>query len=167
VHSRAARRAGSPTIDVGKVPATPAKPTYTPHVTSSGGIRKKKISLTRNQKLRRIKGVEKADVVAARTEIKKEKSLSKLRTVKDRAKDWQDVNTGGKKKKPNGFTVLSGMDLDGEKEGMLPSQKALPLRVLDEPVAAPAPASETEPKLEQIRESTVRFADDHMAPDDI
>lgn len=159
VRSRAARRAGSPTIDVGDVPAALSETIYTPHNPSPGGIRKKKVSLTRNQKIRRVKGAERADAVAARTEIKRAKSIGKAKTVKDRAKDWEDVNTTGKTKKKSAesFSVLSQMDVDNESSNMT----GLPIRTADGIEAAAG--SDIEPP----HKTTVRFAVDEKAADDI
>jgi hypothetical protein len=102
--------------------------------------------------------VERADVVTARTEIKKEKSIHRFKKVKERAKDWEDVNSGGKKKKKittNAFSVLAGMDLDGEQDGMVLPNSELPLRVVD--------GLETESEHTRI----VRFAENETADDDI
>lgn len=57
------------------------------------GIRKKKNKQPkRGQLIRQRKGVERADVVKEQLGLKMQKSLAKLRTVKQRAKDWDAIN---------------------------------------------------------------------------
>lgn len=111
VHSRAARRAASPSIDLDKKlkqttrdSASPSLPSQTkPHTLAAqnAGIQKKnkKGSMTRAQRLRHQKGLERAADNLDKMEVKVGKSLGKERTVKERSKQWEDVNEEGKKKK--------------------------------------------------------------------
>ncbi|KAH7067623.1 Alb1-domain-containing protein [Paraphoma chrysanthemicola] len=104
VHSRAARRAASPSIDLDKKlkqttrdSASPSRPAHTkPHALSAqnAGIQKKakKSTMTRAQRLRHQKGLERAAAVLDKRHVKVVKSLDKEKTVKERSKGWEDVN---------------------------------------------------------------------------
>ena len=46
-------------------------------------------------------------------ELKKAKSIQKAATIKERAKQWEDVNVEGKEKKKSAFAVLA----EGGEEG--------------------------------------------------
>lgn len=119
VHSRAARRAASPSIDVDKKlkqttrdSASPSRPSQTKHhalAAQNAGIQKKtkKGNMTRAQRLRHQKGLERAADVIDKRHVKVVKSLDKEKTVKERSKGWEDVNGDGKKKKSaNAFEEL-------------------------------------------------------------
>jgi hypothetical protein len=78
--------------------------------------------------------------VAARIDVKKAKSMGKAKVVKERSKDWEDIN-GRKKRKGGMFDSLAeaevgvGMELDGEKDGIVnKGVAALPLRT--QPIAS-------------------------------
>ena len=113
MHSRAARRAASPSIDLDKKlkqttrdSASPSRPSQAkPHALAAqnAGIQKKskKGNMTRAQRLRHQKGLERAADNLDKMEVKVVKSLGKERKVKDRSKGWEDVNDEGKKKKKN------------------------------------------------------------------
>lgn len=93
VHSRAARRAASPPPKTkgGAVAETEYKPWL--HSVQNGGIAKKKTKqLTRQQKLRQQRGVEKADVTNAKLEKKVEDSKGRARRVQARRADWEALN---------------------------------------------------------------------------
>ncbi|KAF2425714.1 hypothetical protein EJ08DRAFT_700259 [Tothia fuscella] len=96
IHSRAARRAASPSLNTDKSLKSAIPPASNPHVhifANSAGIRKKKAkSLTRQQRLEREKRLERADIVNARMETRVEKSVGKLKIVKDRKKEWDKLN---------------------------------------------------------------------------
>jgi len=92
-NSRAARRAASPSLDVDKSLTTLPRaesPTTQRHSILSdrrnSGIQKKQKQkkLTRAQRLRQQKGMDRAEVVLDRLEIKKAKSASRQKTVKER-----------------------------------------------------------------------------------
>ncbi|KAH7083611.1 Alb1-domain-containing protein [Paraphoma chrysanthemicola] len=111
VHSRAARRAASPSIDLDKKlkqttrdSASPSRPAQTKlHALSAqnAGIQKKakKSTMTRAQRLRHQKGLERAAAVLDKRQVKVVKSLDKEKTVKERSKGWEDVNGDGVKSK--------------------------------------------------------------------
>lgn len=111
VHSRAARRAASPSIDLDKKlktttrdSASPSRPSQAkPHALAAqnAGIQKKnkKSNMTRAQRMRHEKGLERAAAVLDKREVKVVKSIGKEKVVKERAKGWEDVNEEGKKKK--------------------------------------------------------------------
>jgi hypothetical protein len=115
IHSRAARRAASPSIDLDKSlkpaaapstrdPASPSRPSKSKaHAlgTQNAGIQKKqkKGNMTRAQRLRHEKGLERAAAVIDKQHVKIVKSLDKEKIVKERSKGWEDVNGDGKKKK--------------------------------------------------------------------
>jgi len=101
IHSRAARRATSPSIDTDKSLKNAALPKdggdslYHYHDRHGGGVTKRraKISpLKRQKRLRKEKDIQRAEAVLDQLERKVEKSQSKGRSVKGRRHDWEDVN---------------------------------------------------------------------------
>jgi hypothetical protein len=98
IHSRAARRAASPSLNTDKSLKSLHAPPSNPHVhifaaQPSGGIRKKKTkALTRHQKQRQAKGLERADIVNAKIEVRVEKGEEKVKQVKERKKEWNRLN---------------------------------------------------------------------------
>lgn len=126
VHSRAARRAVSPSIDLDKSITTapraaspeskPKLPTPNVLAAKSAGITKKTKSkpLKRQQRLRQQKGIERAEDVLDKMELKVQKSVGRERKVKERRKGWEEVNEIKKKRrKQNAFEALE----DGEEAG--------------------------------------------------
>lgn len=103
MHSRAARRAASPSLDVDKSLLALKPPVdtsnYTPKVlgVQSGGISKKKNgkAMTRHQRLRHQKGLQRADMVNDKMETKVEKSAVKGKRTKDRAVGRQSLQVLG------------------------------------------------------------------------
>ncbi|OQD74897.1 hypothetical protein PENDEC_c009G06233 [Penicillium decumbens] len=100
-NSRAARRAASPSLDVDKSLTTLPRaepPTTQRHSILSdrrnSGIQKKQKQkkLTRAQRLRQQKGMDRAEAVLDRLEIKKAKSASRQKTVKERRGQWEELN---------------------------------------------------------------------------
>ncbi|KAL5115502.1 hypothetical protein ACEQ8H_006565 [Pleosporales sp. CAS-2024a] len=118
LHSRAARRAASPSIDVDKklkqttrAATSPSRPAQAqPHALAAqnAGVQKrqKKGTMTRAQRLRHQKGLERAADVLDKRHVKVVKSLGKERIIKERSKGWEDVNGEGKKKRAK----TSGLD---------------------------------------------------------
>jgi hypothetical protein len=113
IHSRAARRAASPSLNLDKASAKPAHTTrdsaspsrpsqVNPHALAAkdGGIRKKqnKGNMTRAQRLRHQKGLERAEENSEKLALKRAKSRGKEQKIKERAKGWEDVNGDGTKK---------------------------------------------------------------------
>ncbi|KZM27497.1 uncharacterized protein EKO05_0005266 [Ascochyta rabiei] len=110
-HSRAARRAASPSIKLPEDVKTRTRDSHSPsrpseakhHVLSAqnAGISKKKGgNLKRAQRVRAQKAMERAADDMDKWELKKAKSITKAASIKERAKLWDDINgesTSGKK----------------------------------------------------------------------
>ncbi|KAH7552076.1 hypothetical protein BM1_08938 [Bipolaris maydis] len=125
IHSRAARRAASPSLDLPKSAqkpahttrdsASPSRPSsINPHALAAkdAGIQKRQkkgTNMTRAQRLRHQKGLERAEENMDKLANKRLKSLGKGRKVTERAKGWEDINGEGVKKVKKG-----GMLADGE-----------------------------------------------------
>ncbi|KAL6709148.1 hypothetical protein ACN47E_001964 [Coniothyrium glycines] len=121
VHSRAARRAASPSLNLDpsakptqtkRSSVSPSRPsTINPHALAAkdaGIIKKqKKSNLTRGQRIRQQKGLERAADNMDKLESKRLKSLGKEKVVKERAKGWEDINEEGLKKKKTKLAELS------------------------------------------------------------
>ena len=128
VHSRAARRAASPSLNLDKSAkpahttrdsASPSRPsTSNRHALAAKDARiqkkQKKGNMTRAQRLRQQKGLERAEENLDKLELKRIKSVGKERKVKERAKGWEDVN-GVSVKKAKGANAFDGLD-DEEKK---------------------------------------------------
>lgn len=125
MHSRAARRAASPSINLDKKlkqttrdSTSPSRPSQAkPHALAAqnAGIQKKnkKGTMTRAQRLRHQKGLERAAANLDKREVKVVKSLGKEKTIKERSKGWEDVNDEPNPKKKKTTAVD---DLEGETE---------------------------------------------------
>ncbi|KAH7342609.1 Alb1-domain-containing protein [Rhexocercosporidium sp. MPI-PUGE-AT-0058] len=104
VHSRAAKRASSPGIDLDKSLKDLKPPSTTKNQRASvlaihqgAGISKKskngrKSVLSAKAKRRQEKGLDRAEAVIDKKEIKIEKSKDRARTVQERAKNWEELN---------------------------------------------------------------------------
>ncbi|EAW13215.1 Alb1 domain-containing protein [Aspergillus clavatus NRRL 1] len=101
IHSRAARRAASPSLDLDKsLTSLPrAEDTVIPResilndrVNTGVSKKQKNKPLTRAQRLRQQKGMERAEVVFDQMEKKVAKSVSRAKTVKSRRADWEALN---------------------------------------------------------------------------
>ena len=125
-HSRAARRAASPSIDLPKDLKTKTRDSHSPsrpseakhHVLSAqnAGISKKKGgNLKRSQRMRAQKAMERAADDMDKWELKKAKSIQKAATIKDRAKMWDDINGESKSKKNK--SAFAALAEDGGEEG--------------------------------------------------
>ncbi|KAG5985940.1 hypothetical protein E4U43_005788 [Claviceps pusilla] len=122
-HSRAARRATSPSINTDKSLkelAPPARSTPRPSVLDvhrSAGVSKKtrpvrKSRLSSKMRRRHERGLEMAAAVTERTGKKLEKSIGRARVVVERSRAWEEVNR--KVGKAGGFGAL--MD-EGDEQG--------------------------------------------------
>lgn len=98
-HSRAVRRAASPSINTDKSlkevkpPTEIRQPVLEAHTGS--GIKKskgRKAVLSAKARKRQEKGMDRAEAVMDRTEKKIEKSKGRARNVQDRSKAWEDLN---------------------------------------------------------------------------
>lgn len=104
VHSRAAKRASSPSIDTDKSlknvkPPTESR-THRPSILAvhqGAGVSKKakngrKSVLSAKAKRRQERGMDRAEAVMDKKETKVEKSRGRARTVQERAKAWEELN---------------------------------------------------------------------------
>ncbi|KAI2789982.1 hypothetical protein POX_d05483 [Penicillium oxalicum] len=101
-NSRAARRGASPSVDLDKSLASlPRVESSTVQRTSllidrsNSGIQKKKKDnkrMTKAQRQRQMKGMERAEAVMDQLETKKAKSLNRAKTIHERRADWADMN---------------------------------------------------------------------------
>ncbi|MCJ1474813.1 hypothetical protein MMC13_003473 [Lambiella insularis] len=156
VHSRAAKRASSPSIDLDKSLKNlkPPRPSSisNPGVLSvhhGAGVTKRKGKgkpLSRQQRLRQEKGIERAEVVIDKKERKVERSTVRGKAVNERSSTWDELN--GKiqektsKPKPNNIKddewedEVEGMDVEAEAEA----------GNLDHTAPEPRPAEVAEPR---------------------
>ncbi|KAG5984144.1 hypothetical protein E4U55_005857 [Claviceps digitariae] len=124
-HSRAARRATSPSINTDKslkdMPL-PARSTPRPSVLDvhrSAGVSKKtrpvrKSRLSSKMRKRHERGLEMAAAVTERTGRKLERSIGRARVVVERSRAWEEVN---RKVGRGGFgALMEGGDVDKEEE---------------------------------------------------
>ncbi|KAL2815152.1 Alb1-domain-containing protein [Aspergillus granulosus] len=101
-HSRAARRAASPSLDLDKslasLPRAEKTELHRESILSdraNAGVSKKQSkpkAKSRAQRLRQQKGIERAEAVMDQHEIKLAKSNNRAKTVKNRRADWSDLN---------------------------------------------------------------------------
>lgn len=98
LRSRAARRGESPPSKdlAAKAPVDETEHKPWMHNVQSAGIgkRKKVKQLTRQQKARQQKALEKADAIVNKHERKVEDSKARAKRVQARSKDWEDLNQG-------------------------------------------------------------------------
>jgi hypothetical protein len=107
-------------MNIGTIKSTPADPEPKPHVLSakkSGISKPKKSNLKRAQRERYQKGLERGADNMDKLELKRQKSKLREKTVKERAKGWEDINGEGGKRKKGAFDLLAveGDDDDDEK----------------------------------------------------
>ncbi|KAL1956047.1 hypothetical protein VTO42DRAFT_7862 [Malbranchea cinnamomea] len=100
-HSRAARRAASPSLDLDKSITTlprveedvSTRSSFLAAQHNSGVSKKSKIKQkTRAQKRRQAKGIERAEMVMDKIQIKVAKSVERGKRVKARKAAWEDLN---------------------------------------------------------------------------
>ncbi|RDW63172.1 Alb1 domain-containing protein [Aspergillus mulundensis] len=152
-HSRAARRAASPSLDLDKSLANLPRPEDTPKPRESiladranAGVTKKQSKAkpkSRAQRLRQQKGLERAEAVMDQHEIKLTKSNNRAKAVKNRRADWSDLN--GKAAK---FAALAEAD-NGDDDAM---------------VDVPAASSKPKARSAQVTQSPV--VDEHAPVDE-
>ncbi|OGE58001.1 hypothetical protein PENARI_c001G11992 [Penicillium arizonense] len=119
--SRAARRAASPSLDLDKsvtsLPRAESPAAQRPSVLTdrrNSGIQKKNKNdkkLSRAQRLRQQKGMDRAEAVLDQMEIKKAKSLARGKIVNNRRADWEDTNRNSTL-----FTALQQQENEDEDE---------------------------------------------------
>lgn len=126
MHSRAAKRASSPSIDTDKSLKNVELPTesksHRPSILAvhqSAGVSKKskngrKSVLSAKAKRRQERGMDRAEAVMDRTEKKVEKSRGRARTVLERAKAWDELNRSVVAAKKQSGGALEKENLDDE-----------------------------------------------------
>ncbi|KAI9759197.1 MAG: hypothetical protein M4579_002484 [Chaenotheca gracillima] len=157
VHSRAARRASSPSLNLdksittAKAPGSESTSTQRPSVLAihrNAGVSKKRNSAASNrlstkQRQRREKGIERAELNGAKLEKKLETSLGKGKAVKERSAAWEDLNgkleaRRARHEKSNGESIEKLDDKSGVAESIsteqvpeviLPAQRDNPAEV--------------------------------------
>ncbi|KAJ5101960.1 hypothetical protein NUU61_004182 [Penicillium alfredii] len=118
-NSRAARRAVSPGLNVDKsltsLPRASSPTVQRPSILaerSNAGIQKKQSKgkrISRAQRLRQEKGMERAEAVSDQLQIKKAKSVARAKNVKARRADWEDTNQKS--------SMFAALQQDQESEG--------------------------------------------------
>ncbi|CAI9636963.1 hypothetical protein GT037_004085 [Alternaria burnsii] len=132
IHSRAARRAASPSLNLDKSAqkpanttrdsASPSRPSQAnPHALKAkdAGIQKKQkkdTKMTRAQRLRYQRGLERAEENMDKLEKKRAKSVGKSKKIVERAKGWEDVNGDGTKKSKKQIAIEQLEDEEKRKE---------------------------------------------------
>ncbi|OAG23449.1 hypothetical protein CC77DRAFT_1092776 [Alternaria alternata] len=132
IHSRAARRAASPSLNLDKSAqkpanttrdsASPSRPSQAnPHALKAkdAGIQKKQkkdTKMTRAQRLRYQKGLERAEENMDKLEKKRAKSVGKSKKIVERAKGWENVNGDGTKKSKKQIAIEQLEDEEKRKE---------------------------------------------------
>ncbi|OOQ85500.1 hypothetical protein PEBR_24950 [Penicillium brasilianum] len=101
-NTRAARRGVSPSLDLDKsltsLPRAESSTTQRPSLLvdrATSGVQKKKNQgkkMTKAQRLRQQKGMDRAEAVLDQLEIKKAKSFDRVKTIKERRGDWEELN---------------------------------------------------------------------------
>jgi hypothetical protein len=81
--------------------------------------------MSRNQKLRAQKAMEKADALADQMEIRVKRSEGKSKVIQSRSKEWTDVNQKSEVQKSLGFDLLKDEDEENKDHEIKP---ALPTR---------------------------------------
>jgi len=148
IHSRAARRATSPSIDTDKSlkelnPPSPARAESRPSVLAAhhgAGVTKKsskrKAILSSRARRRQEKGADRAEAISERVAAKIEKSVKAGKSVRSRGKTWDEVNgTGVTKTKRKGQSApkedLWGTDDEAMGVEEEPLKANVPLQVLE------------------------------------
>ncbi|KAL3441589.1 Alb1-domain-containing protein [Aspergillus insuetus] len=118
-HSRAARRAASPSVDLDKslasLPRAEKTELHRESILSdraNAGVSKKSSkpkAKSRAQRLRQQKGMERAEAVLDQQEIKLAKSNNRAKVVKNRRADWNDLNVKAAK-----FDLLAAAENDDD-----------------------------------------------------
>ncbi|KAG9246483.1 Alb1-domain-containing protein [Calycina marina] len=126
VRSRASKRASSPSIDTDKSLKNVKPPNesvnYRPSVLAvhqSAGVSKKskngrKTLLSAKAKRRQEKGMDRAEAVMDKKEIRIVKSKDRSRTVQERSKAWEDLNKKMLAKKAQEDALALGLELGKE-----------------------------------------------------
>jgi hypothetical protein len=110
--------------------------------------------------------MEKAEDNMDKLELKKAKSLGRDKTVRERKKEWDNVNTGKKAKKGNAFAELEedGTDVTKRKETQWVDDEAMDVAEGDDSVAVPKVSGEVKELVvpESIPLPVATVAEDEM-----
>ncbi|KAK5122172.1 hypothetical protein LTR85_004418 [Meristemomyces frigidus] len=168
--SRAARRGESPPPKELAVKAPAEETDYKPwlHNAQGAGISKKKKAkqLTRQQKERQQRALERADVLVDKHERKVADSKARSKKIQARAKDWEELNealvakqAGGEAAVPDAADAESVAD-DGTGENtmedvaLLDMEQPLPIRVTEDeaiqPGAEDAPGADVAGEVDEV-----------------
>ncbi|KKK27328.1 hypothetical protein ARAM_000434, partial [Aspergillus rambellii] len=144
-HSRAARRAASPSLDVDKSLTSLPRAEKTPVQRESiladranAGISKKQSKpkpKSRVQKLRQQKGIQRAEAVFDQMENKVTKSANRAKAVKSRRADWEDLN---RKTAKSMFAALNAAE-DNDDDAMVDDSGA---PATSKPASRPVPVAQ-------------------------
>ncbi|KAI9375239.1 Alb1-domain-containing protein [Aspergillus egyptiacus] len=142
-HSRAARRAESPSLDLDKsltsLPRAEKTELYRESILAdraNAGVSKKQSkpkAKSRAQRLRQQKGMDRAEATLDRLEKKVAKSENRAKTVKSRRADWNDLN-----KKATKFEALA--EATNDDDDAMVDASAAPAQ--SKPQTRPAPITE-------------------------
>ncbi|KAJ5881043.1 uncharacterized protein N7473_012096 [Penicillium subrubescens] len=110
-NTRAARRGAEPSLNLDKsltsLPRAESTTVQRPSLLvdrATAGVQKKRKDgkrMTKAQRLRQQKGMDRAEAVMDQLEIKKAKSLTRAKFIKERRADWEEMN-----KKSSAFAAL-------------------------------------------------------------
>lgn len=146
LHSRAARRGASPPAKDVSVAAPTEETEYKPwlHNAQSAGISKKKKAkqMTRQQKQRQLRALEKADVNVDKLEKKVADSKARGKRVQSRRKDWEELNDvlNGKGKEGGRGAPQAGEGQQKMEDAQGPDlMQPLPTHAVDEEARAIVP----------------------------
>lgn len=165
VHSRAAKRASSPGIDLDKSikdikpPREPKERASVLAVHQGAGVTKKskngrKSVLSTKAKRRQEKGLDRAEAVMDKKETKIEKSRGRARTVQERAKNWEELNKKmlAKKARDEALALEKENWVDEEDDEMeedaklkdAPVEDAMTTEVIAQSIPLPEPVEDEE-----------------------
>jgi hypothetical protein len=164
VHSRAAKRASSPGIDLDKSLKDLKPPQdikkQRPSILAihqGAGVTKKKNGrktvLSAKAKRRQEKGMDRAEAVMDKTEKKVQKSKGRARTVQERAKGWEELNKKmlAQKAEEEALALEKENWVDEESDGMeeveaedAPAAEPIATEMIAESVPLPQPEEEEE-----------------------
>ncbi|KAF8866922.1 hypothetical protein BDZ45DRAFT_667591 [Acephala macrosclerotiorum] len=157
VHSRAAKRASSPGIDLDKSLKDLKPPQGTkkqrPSVLAihqGAGVTKKKNGrktvLSAKAKRRQEKGMDRAEAVMDKTEKKVQKSKGKARTVQERAKNWEELNKKmlAQKAREEALALEKENWVDEEEMEDAPATETITTETIAQSIPLPEPEEEEE-----------------------
>ncbi|KAF4470673.1 hypothetical protein FALBO_2416 [Fusarium albosuccineum] len=162
IHSRAARRATSPSIDTDRSLKDIKPPSRTASqrrsvlaAQHSAGVTKKskrgrKDNMSAKAKRRHEKGLEMAEAVSERTKSKVEKSIGRGKNVQQRSKAWDDINKAAEiKGQDDSETEVKGaQEWDADEDMEVADDQTIipaPVTTIDESTEAMVAAAAAQP----------------------